>query len=202
VCIVLFDPDALTQFYGRIRTGTNLFKRFTRTIDGDEILERGIVVPTLAIDDAGYTIIIRDVAEPSPVDPYVIVTNETDASGSPRRLGCPSRVGGRSRARVPHRGSRPSRTSGRSPKPTTDSKRSRTWRTPERADASAQRISSTRRATSSAATPIAAARRPVSRSAIKTRIACRRRSPANHCRRVGRSSAAVICPRSIGRRAR
>ena len=75
--IVLFDPDALTQFYGRIRTGTNLFKRFTRTTDGDEILKLGIVVPILAIDDAGYTIIIRDAAEPSPIDPYVVVTNAT-----------------------------------------------------------------------------------------------------------------------------
>ncbi len=75
--IVLFDPDGLNQFYGRIRTGTNLFKRFTTTTDGDEILARGIVVPILAIDDAGYTIIIRNAAEPSPIDPYVIVTNET-----------------------------------------------------------------------------------------------------------------------------
>ena len=75
--IVLFDPDGLTQFYGRIRKGANLFKRFTTTTDGDAMLKLGIVVPILAIDDAGYTVIIRDASEPSPVEPYVIVTNET-----------------------------------------------------------------------------------------------------------------------------
>ena len=74
--IVLFDPDALKKYYGRIRAGTNLFKRFTTTTDGDEILSLGIVVPILAIDDAGYTIIIRDPSEKSPIEPYVIVNNE------------------------------------------------------------------------------------------------------------------------------
>lgn len=74
--IVLFDPDALKKYYGRIRAGTNLFKRFTTTTDGDEILALGIVVPILAIDDAGYTIVIRERSESSPVEPFVIVTNE------------------------------------------------------------------------------------------------------------------------------
>ena len=50
--IVLFDPDALKAYYGRIKSGANLFKRFTTTTDGDEILALGICVPILAIDDA------------------------------------------------------------------------------------------------------------------------------------------------------
>jgi hypothetical protein len=74
--IVLFDPAALVDFYGgRIRKGTNLFRKFTTTDDGDEMLRLGIVVPVLAIDDAGYTVIVRTADESSPVESCVMMTN-------------------------------------------------------------------------------------------------------------------------------
>ena len=74
--IVLFEPGRLREFYGgRIRRGRNLFARFTKTEDGDAVLRRGIVVPILAIDDGGYSIIVRDAHEPSPVERDVILTN-------------------------------------------------------------------------------------------------------------------------------
>jgi hypothetical protein len=73
--MVLFEPTALRDYYGRIRKGTNIFARFMKTEDGDEVLRRGIVVPILAIDDASYTVIVRRADEVSPVDSDVIVTN-------------------------------------------------------------------------------------------------------------------------------
>ncbi len=74
--IVLFEPAALRELYGgRIRRGANLFRRFTKTDDGDRVLERGIVVPILAIDDAGYSIVIREEGERSPVERWIVATN-------------------------------------------------------------------------------------------------------------------------------
>lgn len=74
--IVLFEPSLLKEYYGdRIRKGSNLFRRFMKTDDGDEVLRLGIIVPILAIDDAGYTVIFRQEAEKSEVEPYVVLSN-------------------------------------------------------------------------------------------------------------------------------
>jgi hypothetical protein len=73
--IVLFDPAALHEFYGRIQRGASLFRRFTETDDGDQVLERGMVVPILAIDDPGYSLVFATRVEESPVEPWVVVTN-------------------------------------------------------------------------------------------------------------------------------
>jgi hypothetical protein len=74
--IVLFVPDALRRFYGgRIRKGTNLFKRLMTSDDGDEVIRRGIVVPVLAITDAGYSIVVRRHDEKSTHDADVVVAS-------------------------------------------------------------------------------------------------------------------------------
>jgi len=64
--IVLFSPDGLVQHYGHIEEGDNLFKRFTTTEEGDDVLRLGIVVPILAIDSDIYEIVVRLVDEPNP----------------------------------------------------------------------------------------------------------------------------------------
>ena len=62
--IVLFDPAALAGHFGSIAPGTDLHSRFTSSEEGDVVLRRGIVVPILAIDDAGYDVVVRLASEP------------------------------------------------------------------------------------------------------------------------------------------
>lgn len=55
--IVIFDVDRLLQYFGgAIRDDTDIFELFMTTNAGDEVLDQGIVIPILAIDDAGYTV--------------------------------------------------------------------------------------------------------------------------------------------------
>jgi hypothetical protein len=55
--IVIFDPDRLIQFCGgHIDEGTDLFTHFMSSDDGDKVIEQGIIIPILAIDDAGYSV--------------------------------------------------------------------------------------------------------------------------------------------------
>ncbi|WP_375770192.1 hypothetical protein NR798_04680 [Archangium gephyra] len=74
--LVLFDPSALRQHYGgRIREGTDLFTRYVSTEEGDEVLSKGLIVPVLAIDDAGYDIAVRLASEPHAPPGEVLVEN-------------------------------------------------------------------------------------------------------------------------------
>lgn len=74
--IVLFDPGVVEEVLGRVRRGTNLFKRFTTTDEGDRVLAAGLFVPVLAIDDSSYDVFIRFVDEPSRIpDEWVLNTN-------------------------------------------------------------------------------------------------------------------------------
>ncbi|MGQ9609782.1 MAG: hypothetical protein ACUVWN_10780 [bacterium] len=74
--IVLFDPGLLKQYYrGVIEEGTDLFTKYTTTEEGDIVLARGLIVPILAIDDAGYDIVIRLESEQMPEQKPVIVEN-------------------------------------------------------------------------------------------------------------------------------
>lgn len=74
--IVLYDPDVLREELGALRKGTNLFKRFTTTDEGDRVLARGVFVPILAIDDAGYEVHLRMTDEASRVcEDHVLCTN-------------------------------------------------------------------------------------------------------------------------------
>jgi len=53
--IVIFEPDRLIQFWGgQIQEGTDLYTHFMSSDDGDEVINRGIIIPILAITDAGY----------------------------------------------------------------------------------------------------------------------------------------------------
>jgi hypothetical protein len=55
--IVIFDPDRLIQFCGgHIDEGTDLYTHFRSSDDGDKVVELGIIIPILAIDDAGYSV--------------------------------------------------------------------------------------------------------------------------------------------------
>lgn len=55
--IVIFEPYRLADFLGgSIAPGTDLFTMFRNSDAGDEVLKAGIVIPILAIDDAGYTL--------------------------------------------------------------------------------------------------------------------------------------------------
>lgn len=74
--IVLFDPSALREHYGGgIPEGTDLFTRYVTTDEGDEVLSRGLIVPVLAIDDAGYDIVVRLATEPSGMRGEAVVVN-------------------------------------------------------------------------------------------------------------------------------
>jgi hypothetical protein len=58
--ILLFDPDRLKDFYGgSIEEGSNLWKTFTSTEDGNIAMERGILVPILGINDGFYPVTVR-----------------------------------------------------------------------------------------------------------------------------------------------
>jgi len=55
--IAIFDPDRLIQFFGgQIAEGADLFTHFMSSDDGDKIVEQGIIIPILAIDDGGYSV--------------------------------------------------------------------------------------------------------------------------------------------------
>lgn len=55
--IVVFEPYRLANFFGgSIAPGTDLFRMFRTSEAGDEVLKAGIVIPILAIDDAGYSL--------------------------------------------------------------------------------------------------------------------------------------------------
>ena len=55
--IVLFDPYRLIEFFGgAIASGADLFTLFRTSDVGDQVLQAGIVIPILAIDDAGYSL--------------------------------------------------------------------------------------------------------------------------------------------------
>lgn len=85
--IILFDPHVVREELGHVRRRTNLFRRFTTTEEGDRVLARGLFVPVLAIDDAGYDVHIRMEHEPSRVrDEHVLRTNGTFALRVARSL--------------------------------------------------------------------------------------------------------------------
>src|SRR5258708_5862049 len=71
----MFDPVVLQRWRPEIHAGTDLFTEFITTATGDEVLERGIIVPVLAIDDGGYDVVVRASNEPSPIRADVLVEN-------------------------------------------------------------------------------------------------------------------------------
>jgi len=85
--IVMFEPHLLCAFYGgHIDSGTNLFQRFTTTEEGDEVLQKGIVIPILGINDGNYRVLVRYSHEVSPVEKGIILENSSFPLNVERRL--------------------------------------------------------------------------------------------------------------------
>jgi hypothetical protein len=73
---VLFDPSALIHFCGgAIAEGTNLWHRFATSDDGDRVVDQGIMIPVLGINDGAYALHVRSDNEASAVTDPVIVEN-------------------------------------------------------------------------------------------------------------------------------
>ncbi|WP_198221508.1 MULTISPECIES: hypothetical protein [unclassified Gilliamella] len=55
--IIIFDyPGILGPFDGKINDGENILQQFTTTDKGDFVLEQGIALPIMGIDDGGYIV--------------------------------------------------------------------------------------------------------------------------------------------------
>ena len=76
--IVVFDPSFLEGYFSKINPGDNLFERFVRSDEGERVVEQGIVLPVLGLNDGIYSIILRTDKEPRGIDPKtIIVSNAT-----------------------------------------------------------------------------------------------------------------------------
>jgi hypothetical protein len=73
--IVIFDPECLCSFYPGLEKGANLYRCFTQTVDGDEVVKQGIVVPIIGINDSIYKVIVRGDEGQSKVDPELILVS-------------------------------------------------------------------------------------------------------------------------------
>lgn len=74
--IVLFDPDALIQYFGgTIHEGENILERLTTTDDGEAVIAAGIALPILGINDSTYEVLIRYGSESCEIDCPIIVEN-------------------------------------------------------------------------------------------------------------------------------
>jgi len=55
--IIIFDyPGILVPFGGKIEDGDNILQEFTTTDKGDLVLDEGIALPVMGIDDGGYVV--------------------------------------------------------------------------------------------------------------------------------------------------
>ena len=55
--IIIFDyPGILSLFDGKINDGENILQQFTTTDKGDFVLDKGIALPIMGIDDGGYIV--------------------------------------------------------------------------------------------------------------------------------------------------
>ena len=76
--IVIFDPSVLAGYFCEINLGDNLYARFVGSDEGERVVEQGIVLPVLGLDDGIYSIILRTDKEPRGIDPKtIIVSNAT-----------------------------------------------------------------------------------------------------------------------------
>lgn len=76
--IVIFDPSVLAGYFCEINLGDNLYARFVGSDEGERVVEQGIVLPVLGLDDGICSIILRTDKEPRGIDPKtIIVSNAT-----------------------------------------------------------------------------------------------------------------------------
>lgn len=55
--IIIFDyPGILAPFGGKIEDGDNILQEFTTTDKGDLVLNEGITLPIMGLDDGGYVV--------------------------------------------------------------------------------------------------------------------------------------------------
>lgn len=55
--IIIFDyPGILAPFGGKIEDGDNILQEFTTTDKGDLVLNEGIALPIMGLDDGGYVV--------------------------------------------------------------------------------------------------------------------------------------------------
>lgn len=74
--IVLFDPKRLKDYFGgSIDPGTNIYRRFTSSEAGDDVVRQGIVVPVMGINDSNYEVFLRSGDVPSRAAPDIILSN-------------------------------------------------------------------------------------------------------------------------------
>jgi hypothetical protein len=74
--LVLFDPLVMKQHYGDTLTeGRDLFTEYITTDEGDAVLAAGLIVPVLAIDAAGYDVVVRLSTEASPLQAELVAEN-------------------------------------------------------------------------------------------------------------------------------
>ncbi|OIJ41832.1 hypothetical protein [Massilia timonae] len=59
--IVIFDPSLLAGYFSEINPGDNLYARFVRSDEGERVVEQGIVLPVLGLNDGIYSIILRPI---------------------------------------------------------------------------------------------------------------------------------------------
>ncbi|NHZ40524.1 hypothetical protein [Massilia aquatica] len=75
--IIIFDPERLQHYYSGIEAGTNLYRKFTTTEDGDEVVKQGILVPIMGINDSTYPVIVRMADEESLIPEDLIVLSNS-----------------------------------------------------------------------------------------------------------------------------
>ncbi|NHZ95822.1 hypothetical protein [Massilia sp. CCM 8734] len=74
--MVLFDCAGLAAFYGGVKEGANLYARLTGTDEGERVVEQGIVLPIIGINDSSYRVIVRLAGEASAIpDQLIVVRN-------------------------------------------------------------------------------------------------------------------------------
>jgi hypothetical protein len=60
--VVFAFPDLLRYFGGQVSDGQNILKPFTETDLGDKVVDDGVVLPIINIDDGGYLVRFLDEA--------------------------------------------------------------------------------------------------------------------------------------------
>lgn len=71
--MVLFDCAGLAAFYGAIDEGANLYARLTTSDEGEKVVDQGIVLPIIGINDSSYRVIVRLAGEASPVPSELVI---------------------------------------------------------------------------------------------------------------------------------
>jgi hypothetical protein len=73
--VVFAYPDLLRFFGGRIETGRNILEAFTTTALGEAVLDAGVVVPIVNLDDGGYRVRLLDAAPAEPARRQVVFSD-------------------------------------------------------------------------------------------------------------------------------